>query len=98
MLGNDGNFLDIQPDNTPPNLQQSTSSTTKFECHTKGCKNIGDVLRSDYARFDPRSKHYFYAACFDEKRGKCNTYTKKSRDKKKKVETTRFRNWIMMRS
>ena len=82
LLGNDSNLVDIQPDIPPPNLQQSTLSATKLECHTKVCTYIGDMLRSEYARVDPRSKNYFCAACFDEKRKKCNAYTTKSRDKK----------------
>ena len=83
VLGNDADLVDIQPDNPPPNLQQSTLSTTKVECHTKGCTNISDMLRSDYARVDPRSKNYFCAACFDRKRKTRNTYVKSPATRKK---------------
>ena len=61
VLGNDANLVDIQPDNPPPNFQQSTFSTTKVECHTKGCTNIGDRLLSDYAHDEPISKASFFS-------------------------------------
>ena len=59
VLGNDADLVDIQPDNPPPNLQQSTSSTTKVVCHTKHCTSIGTMRRKDYATHDPRSNQLF---------------------------------------
>ena len=47
VLGNDAHLADSQPDHPPPNLQQSTSSTTNPVCHSKFCNNIGTFKRKD---------------------------------------------------
>ena len=63
MLGNDADLVVIKPDHPASNLQKSISSTTKVMYHTKGCTILGDILRSDYAHDEPRSKNRFCDAC-----------------------------------
>ena len=83
VLGNDADLADIQPDNPLQNLQQSTSSTIKVVCHTKGCTTLGDMLCSGYAHDDPRSKQNVCDAWFEKKRLACAGYSQKIYDKKK---------------
>ena len=55
VLGNDADLADIKPDNPPPNLQQSTSSTTKVKCHNHNCTFLGDNCWNGYGQDDIRS-------------------------------------------
>ena len=68
VLANDVDLVDIQHDDPPPNLQQSTSSTTKVGCHTRKCTNIGDRNFKGYLHDDPRALHKFCDTLWEEKR------------------------------
>ena len=52
MFGNDAHLA-------PPNLQQSTSSTTKHVCRSKLCNNIGSIQRKDVKKVRKEHSTFF---------------------------------------
>ena len=84
MSGNNADLVDIQPDNSPPNLQQSILSTTKVVFRTHKCTNLGDGRFKGCVHDDLRSKQNFCDACWEEKRLARDAYSKKAATRKKR--------------
>ena len=83
VLGNDAHLADSQPDHPPPNLQQSTSSTTNPVCHSKFCNNIGTFKRKDVKKTDSRAQHPFCEKYNEKNRLNRNQINRRARQKKK---------------
>ena len=81
-----GKEADSQPDHHPPNVQQSTSSTTNPVCHSKFCYNIGTFKRKDVKKTDSRAQHPFCEQCNEKTRLNRNRINQKSRLKKKSMK------------
>ena len=81
-----GKEADSQPDHHPPNVQQSTSSTTNPVCHSKKCNNIGSIWRKDVKRTDCRAQHPICEQCHENIRQKRNIINRRFRDNQRLIK------------
>ena len=87
-----GKEADSQPDHHPPNVQQSTSSTTNPVCHSKLCNNIGSIKRKDVRKTDSRAQHLICERCNEKNRLNRNKINQRFREKQKLMKEEALKN------